>query len=256
MEEFDILDASPQDISVGYKKSDNKWLCLLCNAEFEDGMVYEFSGKYYEAYRAVAEHVKLTHGSVFQHLLNTQRKYTGLTQHQENVLGLMAAGYSDKLIAEQTTGNKNTTTIRNLRFQLKEREKQAKAFLALMEAFRMERDGKQTVDTANSVTIHTGAALADERFSITEKEHAAVLKAYFNADGTLKEFPVREKRKIIALFEISRRFDKGRIYTEKEVNTLIAYADFATIRRYLIEYGFLERTMDCMEYRVKEQNNE
>ncbi|WP_236719720.1 DUF2087 domain-containing protein [Neobacillus mesonae] len=29
------------------------------------------------------------------------------------------------------------------------------------------------------------------------------------------------------------------------------YADFATIRRYLIEYGFMDRSKDCMKYWVK-----
>ena len=31
----------------------------------------------------------------------------------------------------------------------------------------------------------------------------------------------------------------------------LIYEDYATIRRYLIEYGFMERTNDCKEYWVK-----
>lgn len=244
-----MTDASVQDLSRGYSKRENQFQCLLCREAFEEGVVYEIGGKHYEAFRAVAEHVKGAHGSVFKHLLDTQEKYLGLTQHQAEMLTLMHRGLSDREIAESNYGSTNTAAIRNLRFQLREREKQAKAYLALMEAFRAEREaspgkGEELID------MHESATMTDERFAITENERAAVLKAYFNADGSLKEFPVREKRKIIALREIAARFEKERVYTEKEVNALVAFRDFALVRRYLIEYGFLQRTPDCSEYRV------
>lgn len=56
------------------------------------------------------------------------------------------------------------------------------------------------------------------------------------------------------LQHILTRFTPNRQYTEIEVNTLLKsiYTDFATIRRYLIEYGFMERSKDCTEYWVKQ----
>ncbi|MFR2551837.1 MAG: DUF2087 domain-containing protein [Clostridioides difficile] len=39
------------------------------------------------------------------------------------------------------------------------------------------------------------------------------------------------------------QFERGKKYSEKEVNQILEsiYDDFATIRRYLIEYGFMSR---------------
>lgn len=253
MDSIDILEYGISDIAQGFTHKENRWVCLLCGEEFEDGVIYEFDGRFFEAFRAVPEHIKSAHGFVFRHLLHTQQKYTGLTEHQSTVLGLMADGLGDKAIALELTGTENTASIRNLRFQLKERERQAKAYLALMEAFRLERAEKVYEDKPAAPQLHTGAELADGRFEITETERAAVLKTYFTTDGALKEFPVREKRKIVVLSQITARFEPGRTYTEKEVNAIIAYNDFATIRRYLIEYGFLERTQDGRQYWVKEK---
>jgi hypothetical protein len=55
------------------------------------------------------------------------------------------------------------------------------------------------------------------------------------------------------LREIVNRFDKERSYNEKEVNEVLkpVFDDFATIRRYLIEYGFMERNPDGSCYQVK-----
>jgi len=52
---------------------------------------------------------------------------------------------------------------------------------------------------------------------------------------------------------IAARFPPGRRYPEREVNQILRdiHEDYVTLRRYLIEYGFLERTQDCGEYWVK-----
>ena len=69
----------------------------------------------------------------------------------------------------------------------------------------------------------------------------------------LKVFPSKEKQKIVVLTQIARQFETGKRYTEKEVNQIIKeiYADYVTIRRFLVDYGFLDRTRDCKEYWVK-----
>ena len=87
----------------------------------------------------------------------------------------------------------------------------------------------------------------------TRQEREKALKTYMNADGSLKQIPAREKKKIIILREIMKRFEPGREYTEKEVNRILkeTYAeDFPSIRRALIEYGFMDRTDDCSAYRA------
>ena len=46
----------------------------------------------------------------------------------------------------------------------------------------------------------------------------------------------------------------GRHYTEREVNEIIQpiYADYVTIRRYLISYGLMNRTRNGSEYWLTE----
>lgn len=246
----DFTDATAQEIATGVLRCDNTSVCLVCKAVFEDGAVYECCERLFEGQRAAHEHVRLAHGSMVLHILEKHRQQAGLTEHQAAILHRMASGMSDKAIAEEMLGTTNTSAIRNLRFQLKEREKQAKVYLALMEALRAERE-KNAGKSESQQTAYSGTALADERFDSTERERAAVMKAYFTADGVLKDFPVREKRKIIALGIIASRFTAGCVYTEKEVNEMIAYRDFATVRRYLIEYGFFMRSQDCARYWLK-----
>ncbi|GIO27390.1 DUF2087 domain-containing protein [Ornithinibacillus bavariensis] len=59
---------------------------------------------------------------------------------------------------------------------------------------------------------------------------------------------------MIVLQHIIKRFEQNRIYPEKEVNGILKtiYSDFATIKRYLIEYNFMERSKDCTEYWIKD----
>jgi hypothetical protein len=55
------------------------------------------------------------------------------------------------------------------------------------------------------------------------------------------------------LREVARRFETERFYNEKEVNELLktVYDDFVTLRRYLIEYGFMDRKPDGSQYWLK-----
>ena len=55
------------------------------------------------------------------------------------------------------------------------------------------------------------------------------------------------------LIQILKRFDTERRYTQTEVNEILATAteDYATLRRYMIDYGFLGRTRDGAEYWVE-----
>jgi hypothetical protein len=90
---------------------------------------------------------------------------------------------------------------------------------------------------------------------ITEQEQIEYVRAYFKegADGPLAVFPRKEKRKIAVLRQLMRRFEPQRKYTEKEVNELLADAfdDYVTLRRNLIEYGFMDRYPDGSCYWTK-----
>lgn len=91
-----------------------------------------------------------------------------------------------------------------------------------------------------------------ERYDITDKEREKVLKKYIN-DDKLTNFPSKEKKKYIILQYIINYFDENEKYSEKEVNDIIKkiHNDVATIRRYLVIYGLMDRNKDCSFYWVK-----
>lgn len=81
-----------------------------------------------------------------------------------------------------------------------------------------------------------------------------VIDAFFEY-GKLKAIPTQRKKERIVLEEIARAFEYDRIYTEREVNIMIAdfYDDFCTIRRDMIAEGLLGREAGGGGYwRVKE----
>lgn len=81
-----------------------------------------------------------------------------------------------------------------------------------------------------------------------------VIDAFFEY-GKLKAIPTQRKKERIVLEEIARAFDYDRIYTEREVNIIIAdfHDDFCTIRRDMIAEGLLGREAGGGGYwRVKE----
>lgn len=102
------------------------------------------------------------------------------------------------------------------------------------------------------INIHGEAIMVDERYVITEAEREKVLKNYIK-EGRITTLPSKEKRKIIILQYIIGKFDPKRKYVEKEVNEILKgmIDDHVTVRRHLIDYGFMGRNKDCSEDRVK-----
>lgn len=246
-------DASVEELSQGYYFNDEKeqYTCLFCYEAFEDGVIYPMSDRLLEAKKAVKQHILHSHGSPFEYLLSMDKKYTGLSEHQKELLTFFQSGLNDKEIVKELEGG-SPSTIRNHRFKFREKEKQAKIYLAIMNVL----NGQKDKSTKDFIEIHKGAKMVDERYAITIEEKEKVLETYFKngLDGPLDNFPSKEKRKIIILQHILTRFTPNKRYTELEVNTVLKtiFNDFATIRRYLIEYGFIERSKDCTEYWVKQ----
>lgn len=80
--------------------------------------------------------------------------------------------------------------------------------------------------------------------SLTEEEQQRqkILRDFF--EGTqLKEIPARRKKRVIVLQYLAGWFDPNRRYPEREVNAILrqAHPDVATLRRELVDYGYLER---------------
>lgn len=84
-----------------------------------------------------------------------------------------------------------------------------------------------------------------EKNDLEEAENAykqKIIDSFFKF-GKLINIPVQQKKKRIILEEISKLFKKGRKYTEREVNLIIADIndDFCTIRRDMVAEKILIR---------------
>jgi hypothetical protein len=87
-----------------------------------------------------------------------------------------------------------------------------------------------------------------------EQDVRKVLKAYLNADGTIRQLPQEGRKMLVILYFILEAFSFDTNYTEKEVNTILRrfHVDTATLRRNLVDYGLLDRESDGTRYwRVK-----
>lgn len=254
MEQNIILWEESLDAIVrGFREDEETYGCVLCGQIYEKGRIYEEGGQLYDAFGAVRKHVRGRHGCTADYLLERNAELTGITDTQRTILRLMAEGADDKTIAAKV--GIAYSTVRNHRYKLREKEKQAKLFAALMES--MERKTRRPIELTDEGRIedlHNTASMVDSRYNITAEETAKAVKTYMDENGAIIQFPAREKKKIIILREVMKNFTTGKEYSEKEINTALGriYEDYATIRRSLIEYGFLERSEDCSVYRVRE----
>lgn len=69
-----------------------------------------------------------------------------------------------------------------------------------------------------------------------------VIDSFFEY-GKLKSIPAQRKKERIILEEIAKAFEAGRVYTEREINIIIAdfHDDFCTIRRDMIAEKIMVR---------------
>ncbi|ANE45753.1 transcriptional regulator [Paenibacillus swuensis] len=241
--------ATPDELKQGYIQQGEQFICLLCGEAFEQGIIYPDGDRFYEAFKYVRVHLAKAHEPVFHHLIGLDKKLTGLTDHQRSLMKLFYEGRSDAEV-QQTLEIGSASTIRNHRFALKEKERQAKIFLALMDLLKdTDRHAPAMINPPKT------AKMIDDRYHVTEQENDAVLRKYFagGTDGEITKFTMQEKHKWIVLRQIAKRFEAGRDYTEKEVNEVLkgAYADYVKVRRYLIEYGFMDRESDGSRYWLK-----
>jgi hypothetical protein len=239
-----------EQLSAGYTSTDHTYACLFCDETVRKGHVYTRGPDLVEAELAMRHHVAEAHDSAFHALLALGKKGTGLPDAQRALLGHFYDGLSDKEI-QPLAGGVSLSTIRNHRFVLREKARQAKVFLALMELLE---SGRQDPGS-RFIAIPGGKSSDDERFAITQAEFRKIVGAHFpdGPDGMMVRFPRKQKRKVAVLVHILKRFDPRRRYTQAEVNEILATAseDHTTLCRYMVDYGFLGRTRDGSEYWVE-----
>ena len=104
-------------------------------------------------------------------------------------------------------------------------------------------------EIAKQVGVST-STIRHQKFIFREKAKQA--KLYLALYESVFEDKSNKSSTIIPIHEHARMVDEryGKKYSEKEVNQILEsiYDDFATIRRYLIEYGFMSRNKECTKY--------
>ena len=236
------------DLKNGFRRRPRPegFQCLHCGRSFEQGVVYPVGDHLYDGRRAVEDHVEREHGGPFAALLARGKDGTGLSDIQRDVVEASYEGLTDKEIASRL-GGKSASTIRNHRFLLRKRRREARAFLAIMEML-----DERAVQDDRFLQFHPALPVDDDRVMITEAEARRLLDKHFEgADrGRLLRFPKKEKHKLVVLRHIAGRFAAGRRYREPEVNRMLGelYEDHTTLKRYLVDYRFLARERDGSEY--------
>lgn len=76
-----------------------------------------------------------------------------------------------------------------------------------------------------------------------------MLNAFYTEDGKLRSIPSQYKKKLIVLEQLAAKLERGRKYSEKEINEFIKayHEDFATIRREFIMQHYMYREKEVYE---------
>jgi DNA-binding transcriptional ArsR family regulator len=84
---------------------------------------------------------------------------------------------------------------------------------------------------------------------------AKVLSAFFEGDRLISVPAQRSKRLVVLRFLAETAFEKKHKYPEKEVNQLLAnsYPDAASLRRYLVDEGFMTRKSSVYRLRPRRE---
>jgi biotin operon repressor len=108
-------------------------------------------------------------------------------------------------------------------------------------ALRIDPLRDLTLNTRDSDEVRTGEE-ADDR----------VIRAFFEG-SRLRQIPASRKKRVVVLRHLLLRFVPGQDYPEAQVNDLLraAHEDVATLRRELVDYGFMTRERGI--YRVATQ---
>lgn len=103
-------------------------------------------------------------------------------------------------------------------------------------------DGRFLEGMSRDIFSQNGlATLADEVETPDAWDHK-VLKAFMDGDR-LTEIPSKLKKRLVILKWLAEKFEMDVQYPESEINERLAkyHPDYAALRRYLVEQGFMQR---------------
>ena len=94
----------------------------------------------------------------------------------------------------------------------------------------------------NAIREMSRAVEDDSTPTNSNLEDNAVIRAFFDGPR-LRQIPASRKKRVVVLRRLLERFEQNRSYPEQEVNDMLreAHEDVATLRRELVDYGFMVR---------------
>ncbi len=127
-------------------------------------------------------------------------------------------------------------------FHLKKLEEMKLVYSTKEQYYVVYHLNKDILSLKLSDLIYAGESEKDIETEREEQYKQNVINAFFEY-GKLKSIPVQQKKRKIVLEIISKQFEYGKTYTEREVNIIIAdfHDDFCTIRKEMVELNILER---------------
>lgn len=79
-----------------------------------------------------------------------------------------------------------------------------------------------------------------------------VISRFIDEAGRITQLPRKQTIRRAVLFYLAAKFEPDKSYTEQEVNALCArwhtFGDYFTLRRELVDAGFLGRETNCSRY--------
>lgn len=258
MNDIDVLQIKEIVSGFTYDEISESFICLSCGKKFDKGEIFMINERFYDAHKAIQVHINEEHPERFHDFIHADSKYLSITPTQKELIHLFHRGLSDSDVAKIL--NISPSTVRHQKFMFREKAKQAKMYLAMWEmvlenSSKIQKEGNGKTLKEELLPIHEGAKMVDERYVLTEEENKKILDSVCLSVNPLKlkVFPAKEKKKIAVLNLIATKFVKNKRYSENEINEVLKniYDDFVTIRRYMIEYGYMKRTDDGKEYWLK-----
>jgi hypothetical protein len=99
--------------------------------------------------------------------------------------------------------------------------------------------------TFEEAELHEAARAAGRRRAETQREASPQdqVLSRFLKDGRLISVPAARTKRMAVLNHLAQEFEPGHYYEEREVNRILKryHDDYATLRRYLVDEGFLSR---------------